>query len=215
MPSMKDIIKESFRKHLMLSLAKSPERASNLDRYHALALSIRDLMVERWIASKDTYEVKQPRTVYYISLEFLMGRTLGNAMINLGVYDAAVEALKELGLKIELLRDEEVDAGLGNGGLGRLAACFLDSMATMELPAGGYGIRYDYGIFRQIIQTTGSAAAIRGRSAVRSFPVPFSSVAEWSRIRMRAINTAAAGSIRRRSLRCPMIRRSPVTARIP
>ncbi len=152
MPSMKDIIKESFRKHLMLSLAKSPERASNLDRYHALALSIRDLMVERWIATKDTYEIKQPRTVYYISLEFLMGRTLGNAMINLGVYDAAVEALKELGLKIELLRDEEVDAGLGNGGLGRLAACFLDSMATMELPAGGYGIRYDYGIFRQIIQ---------------------------------------------------------------
>ena len=85
MPSMKDIIKESFRKHLMLSLAKSPERASNLDRYHALALSIRDLMVERWIATKDTYEVKQPRTVYYISLEFLMGRTLGKAMINLGV----------------------------------------------------------------------------------------------------------------------------------
>ena len=152
MPSMKDIIKESFLKHLMLSLAKSPEHASNLDRYQALALSIRDLMVERWIATKDTYEVKQPRTVYYISLEFLMGRTLGNAMINLGVYDAAVEALKELGLKLERLRDEEVDAGLGNGGLGRLAACFLDSMATMELPAGGYGIRYDYGIFRQIIQ---------------------------------------------------------------
>ena len=132
MPSMKDIIKESFLKHLMLSLAKSPERASNLDRYQALALSIRDLMVERWIATKDTYEVKQPRTVYYISLEFLMGRTLGNAMINLGVYDAAREALKELGLKLELLRDEEVDAGLGNGGLGRLAACFLDSMATMN-----------------------------------------------------------------------------------
>ena len=152
MPSMKDIIKESFLKHLMLSLAKSPEHASNLDRYQALALSIRDLMVERWIATKDTYELKQPRTVYYISLEFLMGRTLGNAMINLGVYDAAVEALKELGLKLERLRDEEVDAGLGNGGLGRLAACFLDSMATMELPAGGYGIRYDYGIFRQIIQ---------------------------------------------------------------
>ena len=107
MPSMKDIIKESFLKHLMLSLAKSPEHASNLDRYQALALSIRDLMVERWIATKDTYELKQPRTVYYISLEFLMGRTLGNAMINLGVYDAAVEALKELGLKLERLRDEE------------------------------------------------------------------------------------------------------------
>ncbi len=150
--SLKDQIKEAFIHHLTRSLAKRPEKASNLDRYHALALSIRDMMVERWIATKDEYEDKHPRTVYYISLEFLMGRTLGNAMINLGVCEAATEAMKELGFNPDELFDEEVDAGLGNGGLGRLAACFLDSMATLELPSYGYGIRYDYGIFKQIIQ---------------------------------------------------------------
>ncbi len=150
--SLKDQIKKAFIHHLTRSLAKRPEKASNLDRYHALALSIRDMMVERWIATKDEYEDKHPRTVYYISLEFLMGRTLGNAMINLGVCEAATEAMKELGFNPDELFDEEVDAGLGNGGLGRLAACFLDSMATLELPSYGYGIRYDYGIFKQIIQ---------------------------------------------------------------
>lgn len=152
MSSIKDIIKESFKKHLTRSLAKRPEKASNLDRYQALALTVRDLMVERWIATKDEYEDHQPKTVYYISLEFLMGRTLGNAMINLGIYDEAAEAIKELGFNVEDLREEEQDAGLGNGGLGRLAACYLDSMATLELPAFGYGIRYDMGIFKQIIQ---------------------------------------------------------------
>ena len=152
MSTMKDTIIESFRRHLTLSLAKRPAKSSDLDRYQALALSIRDLIMERWIATRDAYEETQPRTVNYISLEFLMGRTLGNAMINLDVADAVEEAMKELGMKLSALRDEEVDAGLGNGGLGRLAACFLDSMATLELPAFGYGIRYDYGIFRQIIQ---------------------------------------------------------------
>ena len=152
MTSMKDTIIESFRRHLTLSLAKRPDKSSDLDRYQALALSIRDLIMERWIATRDAYNEEQPRTVNYISLEFLMGRTLGNALINLDVCEAAEEAMKELGMKLSALRDEEVDAGLGNGGLGRLAACFLDSMATLELPAFGYGIRYDYGIFRQIIQ---------------------------------------------------------------
>ena len=150
--SMKDQIREAFQRHLTCSLGKRPEKAVDLDRYHALALAIRDLMMQRWIATKDEYEEKHPRTVSYISLEFLMGRTLGNAMINLGVYDAAAEAMAELGFDADKLRDEEVDAGLGNGGLGRLAACFLDSMATLELPSFGYGIRYDYGIFKQIIQ---------------------------------------------------------------
>ena len=149
---MKDLILESFKQHLTCSLGKRPEKAVDLDRYHALALAIRDLMMKKWIATKDEYEEKHPRTVSYISLEFLMGRALGNAMINLGVYDAAQQAMAELGFDADKLRDEEVDAGLGNGGLGRLAACFLDSMATLELPAFGYGIRYDYGIFKQIIQ---------------------------------------------------------------
>ncbi len=151
MPDMKEIIKESFKHHLTRSLAKRPEKASDLDRYQALALSIRDLMVEKWLATKDVYEKEKSKTINYISLEFLIGRTIGNAMINLGIYDAAKEAMAELGFNVEELREQEVDAGLGNGGLGRLAACFLDSMATLELPSYGYGIRYDYGIFKQLI----------------------------------------------------------------
>ena len=152
MSDMKDFIKESFKRHLTLSLAKRPDKASDLDRYQALALAIRDLIVERWLATRDVYEKDNPKTVCYISLEFLMGRTIGNAMINLGVYDAAEQAMRELGFDVEELREQEVDAGLGNGGLGRLAACFLDSMATLELPAFGYGIRYDFGIFKQVIE---------------------------------------------------------------
>ena len=153
MPSMKDTIITSFQKHLTLSLAKRPEKASDLNRYQALALSIRDLIVERLIATRDVYENENlPRTVNYISLEFLMGRTLGNALISLDILEDVRAAMEELGFDLSVLREEENDAGLGNGGLGRLAACFLDSMATLELPAFGYGIRYDYGIFRQIIQ---------------------------------------------------------------
>ena len=151
MSDMKEIIKDSFKRHLTCSLAKRPEKASDLDRYQALALSIRDLMVEKWLATKDVYEKEKSKTVCYISLEFLIGRTIGNAMINLGIYDAAKEAMAELGFEVEELREQEVDAGLGNGGLGRLAACFLDSMATLELPSYGYGIRYDFGIFKQLI----------------------------------------------------------------
>ena len=151
MSDMKEIIKDSFKRHLTRSLAKRPEKASDLDRYQALALSIRDLMVEKWLATKDVYEKEKSKTVCYISLEFLIGRTIGNAMINLGIYDAAKEAMAELGFEVEELREQEVDAGLGNGGLGRLAACFLDSMATLELPSYGYGIRYDFGIFKQLI----------------------------------------------------------------
>ncbi|MBR2904609.1 MAG: glycogen/starch/alpha-glucan family phosphorylase, partial [Lentisphaeria bacterium] len=150
--TLKNLIKESFLHHLTKTLAKRPRKASTLDRYQALALSIRDLMTDRWLATRDQYEETDPRTVNYISLEYLMGRTLGNAMINLEVFDAAKEAMADFGFDIQDLRDTETDAGLGNGGLGRLAACFLDSMATLELPSYGYGIRYDFGIFRQVIQ---------------------------------------------------------------
>ncbi len=145
-------LKESFMKHLVRSLAKRPDKATNLDRYQALSLAVRDLMVERWIQTQYVYEEKFPRCVCYISLEFLMGRALGNVMINLGVYETAAEMTAELGFDINEIEDTEVDAGLGNGGLGRLAACYLDSMATLSLPALGYGIRYDYGIFKQKIE---------------------------------------------------------------
>ena len=127
----KEMLKKLFLHHLICSVGTRPEKAVNLNCYHALALTIRDLMMRDWIATRDEYEEKKPRVVHYISLEFLIGRTLGNAMVNLGVEEDAAEALAELGFNIDEIRDEEVDAGLGNGGLGRLAACFLDSMATL------------------------------------------------------------------------------------
>lgn len=151
MDELKEVLKTNFLRHLTHTLAKRVEKATDFDRYQALALSIRDLMVERWLVTKDEFDRELPKHVNYISLEFLMGRTIGNAMINLGILDVATEAMKELGYDIDLLRDQEVDAGLGNGGLGRLAACFLDSMATLNIPNFGYGIRYDFGIFKQKI----------------------------------------------------------------
>lgn len=155
MKEMKEKLKASYLEHLTISMAKREDRATMLDRYQALALSIRDLMVRKWIDTQVAYEEKHPKMVCYLSLEYLIGRTMGNAMINLEVFEIAKEAMAELGFEIEDIRDEETDAGLGNGGLGRLAACYLDSMATLDLPAYGYGIRYDYGIFKQIIDENG------------------------------------------------------------
>ncbi|HCE43635.1 MAG TPA: glycogen phosphorylase [Lentisphaeria bacterium] len=148
----KEMIQDSFMHHLTRSLAKHPDVASNHDRYFALALTIRDLLVDKWIETRREYDTRKPKCVCYLSLEYLMGRALGNAMINLEIYDVAKAAMDDLGFDIELIEEEELDAGLGNGGLGRLAACFLDSMATLQYPAFGYGIRYNFGIFKQIIQ---------------------------------------------------------------
>jgi starch phosphorylase len=119
--------------------------------YKALALTVRDRLMDRWKQTNYRYVESNCKRGYYLSLEFLMGRTLGNAMLNLGITDAATQAMHELGIKLEDLAEAEADAGLGNGGLGRLAACFLDSCATLQLPVMGYGIRYEYGMFRQRI----------------------------------------------------------------
>jgi starch phosphorylase len=148
----KDSIKQAFVRHLQSSLCKDEFTATTLDRYQALCLTVRDCLVERWVNTQQTYYQADARRVYYLSLEYLMGRALRNAMINLRLEDEYAVAMKELGLSLGELEELEVDAGLGNGGLGRLAACFLDSMATMELPAYGYGLRYDYGIFRQAFE---------------------------------------------------------------
>ncbi|RCN43162.1 glycogen phosphorylase [Ancylostoma caninum] len=118
----------------------------------ALANTVRDHLVSRWIRTQQYYYEKDPKRVYYLSLEFYMGRTLSNTMMNLGLQATVDEALYQLGLEIEELQEIEEDAGLGNGGLGRLAACFLDSMATLGIPAYGYGLRYEYGIFKQLIK---------------------------------------------------------------
>ncbi len=147
-----DAIRASVLRHLQFTLAELPKHVdSNWEPYVSLALAVRDRLIENWIHTHDNYYAQDAKRVYYLSLEFLMGRTLGNAMLNLGIEDACHKALLDLGYSLEDLRDAEWDAGLGNGGLGRLAACFLDSLATLQMPAYGYGIRYEYGIFHQRI----------------------------------------------------------------
>ncbi|HEV3331248.1 MAG TPA: glycogen/starch/alpha-glucan phosphorylase [Bryobacteraceae bacterium] len=144
-------LKKDFEHHLRRTLAKDRYTATDRDRYYALALAVRDRLIERWIATQQTHHKKNVKRLYYLSLEFLIGRLLGNNVINLNLENICREAMSEVGFNWEVFRDQEVDAGLGNGGLGRLAACFLDSLATMNLPAVGYGLRYDFGIFKQRI----------------------------------------------------------------
>jgi glycogen phosphorylase len=145
-------LRHSVLEHLEYTLAELPRHVdSDWEPYLALALTVRDRLVQRWIRTQDTYYDQDPKRVYYLSLEYLMGRTLGNSVIALGLRDACAQALADLGYRLEDLREAEWDAGLGNGGLGRLAACFLDSLATLGYPSYGYGLRYDYGIFHQRI----------------------------------------------------------------
>ena len=145
-------LKESFVHNLEFALAKDEFSATARDKFNSLALTVRDRLIERWIETQQSYYRQKCKRVYYLSLEFLIGRALGNAVINLGLEKNVEQAMLELGNSMEELQELEHDAGLGNGGLGRLAACFLDSMATLALPAYGYGIRYEYGIFFQRIR---------------------------------------------------------------
>jgi starch phosphorylase len=152
LPADAESVKRSMRHHLEYTLAELPGHVdSEWEPYVSLALSMRDRLLERWIRTQEAYYASDAKRVYYMSLEFLMGRTLGNSMINLGLLDQCSKATKDLGWQLEELREAEWDAGLGNGGLGRLAACYMDSLATLQIPAYGYGIRYDYGIFHQRI----------------------------------------------------------------
>ena len=144
-------LKEDFAWHLRYSLAKGETRVTERDQYTAFANAVRDRIVERWISTQEEYGRQNTKRVYYMSLEFLIGRLLGNNVINLKADQLCREALKDFGIDWNNLRDFETDAGLGNGGLGRLAACYLDSMSTLDLACMGYGLRYDYGIFRQKI----------------------------------------------------------------
>lgn len=146
-----DSLQNSFVNHLEYSCAKDEYSASDRDFFTSAALLARDRMIERWIDTQETYYEVDAKRVYYLSLEFLIGRALGNSLVNLGLYERTAKALMELGYDLEEMREVEWDAALGNGGLGRLAACFLDSMATLQIPGYGYGIRYEYGIFYQRI----------------------------------------------------------------
>lgn len=145
-------ISNQFAEHLEFTLVKDRITVTKDDAYYALSLAIRDRMVRRWLRTQREYHIKDPKRVYYLSLEYLMGRLLGNVLINLDYYDECRELLKKDGYNLEEIKEYEHDMGLGNGGLGRLAACYLDSMATLQLPAFGYGIRYEYGIFTQEIE---------------------------------------------------------------
>ena len=148
--------KEEFKKNVISNCKslyrKNIEEANDQEVFQAVSYAVKDIIIDKWIATHKQYEKDDPKMVYYMSMEFLMGRALGNNMINLCAYDEIKEALDELGLDINVIEDQEPDAALGNGGLGRLAACFMDSLATLEYPAYGCGIRYKYGMFKQEIK---------------------------------------------------------------
>ena len=142
-------VKNAIQHQLRLILARDLASATKAELWMATSLAVREMMVDRFIETQKEHSKQDTRRVYYLSLEYLMGRLLNVNLTNLGLKEAVTEALSELGFELDVLYDEEHDMGLGNGGLGRLAACFLDSMATMDLPAVGYGIHYQFGLFRQ------------------------------------------------------------------
>lgn len=144
--------KNALKERLKRQYGKDIAHANSHDLYDAVAASTREFILENWMATRAEYEKKPVRQVYYLSAEFLMGRALSNNLINMEIKDAVKEVLKDMNIDYNLVEDQEPDAGLGNGGLGRLAACFLDSLATLDYPGHGYGIRYEYGMFEQHIE---------------------------------------------------------------
>ena len=153
---MKELNKEEFKSevedYVKVLFRKSIKEADDQQIFQAVAYAVKDFIVDQWMATHRTYEEKDVKTVYYLSMEFLMGRALGNIIINLKGNQAIKEAIEELGLNLDVIEDQEPDAALGNGGLGRLAACFLDSLSTLGYAAYGCGIRYKYGMFKQVIE---------------------------------------------------------------
>jgi len=156
MPKKPIIDKEMFKRSVLYNIKtlyrKTPEEATEQQIFQAVSYAVKDMIVDNWLKTQAAYDEKDPKIVYYMSMEFLMGRALGNNMINLMAYKEFSEALDELGLNMNVVEDQEPDAALGNGGLGRLAACFLDSLATLGYAAYGCGIRYRYGMFKQQIR---------------------------------------------------------------
>jgi glycogen phosphorylase len=141
-----------YERHLLFDIGLDPAAATARDRFEAMARSVRDILSQRWLLTEKTYEQQNPKRLYYLSMEFLIGRSLSNNVMNLLLSPLAKQVLQDKKLSLVEIAEQEPDAGLGNGGLGRLAACFVESAATMQLPAMGYGLRYEYGIFRQSIQ---------------------------------------------------------------
>src|SRR5262245_43013049 len=166
-PSMKDLLEQyeqgfdvtfpttphaAYERRLIFDHMIEPPASTLRQRFEAIASALRDLLAQRWLLTSSSYDRENPKQVYYLSMEFLIGRSLTNNLTNLLVEPIVRDIIQREGLDLLQLAQEEPDAGLGNGGLGRLAACFVDSLATMQIPAVGYGLRYHYGIFRQQIQ---------------------------------------------------------------
>ena len=150
-PLEKQTLLDAVCHRLRYDFAKNWEDRNRRDLFQSVALTIRDQLVERLLATEARYQQADAKRLYYLSMEFLIGRSLGNNLMNLGLFDTCQDGLADMGVDFEEIQAKENDAALGNGGLGRLAACFLDSLATLGLPGFGYGIHYEYGLFRQEI----------------------------------------------------------------
>src|SRR5579864_6260795 len=144
-------LRQAILEHATYSLGASLQELPPHEMFQAVALGVRDLLVDRLLDTKRRYQGASAKRLYYLSLEFLIGRSLTNNLLNLGMLETCRELLREMNLDPHEIEESEVDAALGNGGLGRLAACFLDSLATLDMPGFGYGINYEYGLFRQEI----------------------------------------------------------------
>src|SRR4051794_18060678 len=152
MPPADSTLQQDLLHHVTYSLGDTAETMSPRERFLALSLAVRDRMIDGLLRTEKRYDQADAKRLYYLSMEFLLGRSLHNNLVNLGLLDEARQALAGLGLQLDEVEDCESDAALGNGGLGRLAACFLDSLATLGLPGFGYGINYEYGLFKQDIR---------------------------------------------------------------
>ena len=148
----KEAFKEQVKENVKTLYRKTMMEATKQQIFQAVAYAVKDTIIDNWLATQQQFDQDDPKMVYYMSMEFLMGRALGNNLINLCAYKQVKEALDEMGFDLNVIEDQEPDAALGNGGLGRLAACFLDSLATLGYSAYGCGIRYRYGMFKQKIE---------------------------------------------------------------
>ncbi len=212
---------EAVQRHVRYSIGKQPAQASARDVFMAASLAVRDLLLDRMFETEARYQAAGAKRLYYLSLEFLIGRSLGSNLQTLGILDLCHQALAEFGLDVDEVREAEPDAGLGNGGLGRLAACFLDSLATLDMPGFGYGINYEYGLFRQVDRERPSARearrlALAGHAladrAARRGRASFRCTAGWSTGPIAWATIAPRGSTGASSWACPTTCRSSATA---
>ena len=145
----KEAFKKEVKDNVRMLYRKDLEEASEQEIFQAVSYAVKEVIIDQWMETQSSMKREDSKVVYYMSMEFLMGRALGNNLINLTAYQAVAEALEEMGLDLNVIEDQEPDPALGNGGLGRLAACFMESLSTLGYPAYGCGIRYRYGMFKQ------------------------------------------------------------------